>query len=456
MSLPTELTAECLAERATRGPRYTSYPPATEMRALAPERISEELARIGGGGPPIGLYVHVPFCFSLCAYCGCNVIPTRDTSKGDAYVDDVVTELARLAQSLGGPTPTAEVSLGGGSPNFLEPAAIRRLMAGVRRYFSPAPDARLSVELDPRRTTASQIHAFREMDFTALSVGVQDFAQPVQDAIRRHQSIAQTRWLIERARSEGFTDVNIDIVYGLPRQTEQSFAETIARVIELSPDRIALFGYAHLPARLPHQRLVEKAGRVLDSYERATLLLRAIEQLTAAGYIHLGLDHFAKPSSRLARAAEDRRMVRNFQGYVEHRTDVILGVGVSAISQTPRLLWQSSSELATWRDALRAGRLPVERGVILDEDDRLRRDVIGRLMCDGEVELAELAQAHGVDPTAYFARELHELDALPDLATFDGSRIQTTPLGRLLVRNICMVFDRYVQPVAAMKFSSTI
>ena len=456
MSIPAELTAECLAERATRGPRYTSYPPATEMRSIAPERVTQELAKIAAEKSPIGLYVHVPFCFSLCAYCGCNVIPTRDTTKGDGYVDEVINELARLSEMLGAANPTTEVALGGGSPNFLEPATIRRLMAAVRRYFAPVPQARLSVELDPRRTTASQIHAFREMGFNTMSVGVQDFAEPVQDAIRRHQTAVQTKWLIDRGRGEGFTDINVDIVFGLPRQTEESFAHTIDTIIGLEPDRIALFGYAHLPSKLPHQILVERAGRILDRYERATLLLLAIEKLTAAGYVHLGLDHFARPQSSLAKAAAEHRMVRNFQGYVEHRNDVTLGVGVSAISSTPRLIWQNYSELAPWREALDAGRLPSERGIPLGKDDQLRRDLIGKLMCDGEVDVTELGRAYGVDAKAYFAPELQELSALDDLASFDGARIKTTSIGRLLVRNVCMVFDRYLQPAAEMKFSSTI
>jgi oxygen-independent coproporphyrinogen-3 oxidase len=285
---------------------------------------------------------------------------------------------------------------------------------------------------------------------------VQDFAEPVQDAIRRHQSAVQTKWLIERARTEGFGDINVDIVYGLPRQTEESFAHTIDTIIELGPDRIALFGYAHLPSKLPHQRLVEKAGRVLDRYERATLLLLAIEKLTAAGYIHLGLDHFAKPASTLARAASERRMVRTFQGYVEHRSDVILGVGVSAISSTPRLIWQNHSELVEWQDALATGRLPGVRGVPLDRDDQLRRDIIGKLMCDGEVALSDLGRTYGVDASAYFAPELEELTTMTDLASYDGTSITTTSIGKLLVRNVCMVFDRYFEPATDTRFSSTI
>lgn len=455
MGLPVELTAECVAERATRGPRYTSYPPATEMRSISPERVTDELARIAADRSSIGLYIHVPFCFSLCAYCGCNVIPTRDTKKGEAYVDDVIRELARLSDQLGGRNETTEVALGGGSPNFLEPATVRRLMAGVHRYFAPGPQARMSVELDPRRTTASQIHAFRETGFNTASVGVQDFAEPVQDAIRRHQSVAQTKWLVERAKSEGFTDINMDVVYGLPRQTEESFAHTIDTIIGLAPERIALFGYAHLPSKLPHQRLVEKAGRILDRYERATLLLLGIEKLTAAGYVHLGLDHFAKPSSSLARAAAEHRMVRTFQGYVEQRSDVILGAGVSSISSSPRLLWQNASDLGEWRDALDAGRLPGERGIPLDRDDQLRRDIITKLMCEGEVELTALGRNYGVEAAAYFAPELQELTAMSDLASYERGRIRTTSIGKLLVRNVCMVFDRYHEP-GDTKFSTTI
>jgi oxygen-independent coproporphyrinogen-3 oxidase len=315
------------------------------------------------------------------------------------------------------------------------------------------PGARLSVELDPRDTTSSQIDTFADVGFRTLSVGVQDFSTRVQDAIHRHQTLAQTGWLIERARAAGFTDVNCDIVYGLPRQEESSFLATLEAIIGLAPDRIALFGYAHLPDRLPHQRLVEKAGRVLDRYERATLLLMAIERLTKAGYIHLGLDHFAKPGSSLARAADEHRMVRTFQGYVEHKADTVLGLGTSAISSTPRMYWQNFGELAPWEEAIAAKRLPVARGAELDADDRIRRTLIERLMCDGEADLDSLEQRFGIAPLEYFAQELTTLE--PALASLDHHTIRTTPLGKLLVRNVCMGFDRYYRQDAS-RFSSTI
>jgi oxygen-independent coproporphyrinogen-3 oxidase len=455
MKLPAELTAECLAEMSSRGPRYTSYPPATQFGPIDPARVVTELGNVRRDGAPVSLYVHVPFCRSLCWYCGCNVIPSRDTARGDAYVDVVATELALLAGTLGVGFPVAEVALGGGSPNFLTPRAMRTLKTAIDKSFTITPNARLSVELDPRDTTSAQIDAFADAGFRSLSVGVQDFSPRVQDAIHRHQTLVQTGWLIERARNAGFTDVNTDIVYGLPHQNEASFLATLQSIIGLGPDRIALFGYAHLPERLPHQRLVERSGRVLDSYERATLLLLAIEKLGDAGYIHLGLDHFAKPGSSLARAAEQHRMVRTFQGYVEHRADTVLGIGTSSISSTPRMYWQNHGELPAWENAISEMRLPVHRGAELDADDSIRRTLIEKLMCDGEADLDTLQQRFGIQPLDYFARELDTLATQPALASLDHHTIRTTPLGKLLVRNVCMMFDRY-HGERQTGFSSTI
>jgi oxygen-independent coproporphyrinogen-3 oxidase len=453
----TEQTASCLAKWSSRGPRYTSYPPATEFAPIAAGRVLPELERLGASPDPVSLYLHVPFCRSLCAYCGCNVIPTRNAERGVSYVDQLVTEMTLVA-GRGFTAPISEISLGGGSPNFLSPASLRTLMAAIDRYFTVMPAARRSIELDPRTTTSSQIEALAALGFRSLSMGVQDFAEPVQDAIRRHQSIAQTRWLVERARAAGFDDINIDMVYGLPRQTEASFAETLSSVIALQPDRVALFGYAHLPDKLPHQRIVERAGRILDQYERATLLLMAIDRFAATDYVHLGLDHFARPDSRLAKAAAEGRMVRTFQGYVEWRADSIIGLGTSAISSTPRMHWQNYADLPEWESAIAAGRLPVHRGFSLDEDDRVRAALINRLMCDGSVDLGRLGRELGFDPNVYFARELGELSQIAELAAYDRNTrvIRTTPIGRLLVRNVCMAFDRYQHHDQTRRYSSTI
>ncbi|MGH9885958.1 MAG: oxygen-independent coproporphyrinogen III oxidase, partial [bacterium] len=409
----------------------------------------------------ISLYVHIPFCRSLCWYCGCNVIPTRDTNRGTHYVEQLTAEASLVGHAVHGATVT-EISLGGGSPNFLPAPSLRRLFATLEHAFTIAPDARRSIELDPRTTTTDQIDALAAARFRSMSMGVQDFSEAVQDAIHRHQTVVQTRWLVERARAAGFDDINIDVVYGLPHQTEASFAKTLDAVIDLGPDRVALFGYAHLPSKLPHQRLVEQAGRILNGHERAALLLLGIERMTSAGYRHLGLDHFAKPDSRLARAAAEHRMTRSFQGYTEHRADAIVGLGVSAISSTPRMHWQSHAELPSWEQGVAVGGLPVERGIELDDDDRLRRAVIGRLMCDGEIDLRQIGIEHGVDSPAYFAAELAAIGELGELVSYDASKqtLRATDLGRLLIRNVCMVFDRYnAEAVAAgapPRFSPTI
>jgi oxygen-independent coproporphyrinogen-3 oxidase len=466
--MPDVDAAACLAEYASRGPRYTSYPPATEFGPVSAEDVNRELATIGERREPVSLYVHVPFCKSLCWYCGCNVIATRDAERGVGYLDQLATEMTLLAKPLQG-APVTEIAIGGGSPNFLSPRSLRTLFAALEGYFTIASDARRSIELDPRTTTSAQVDVLAGAKFRSLSMGVQDFSEAVQDAIHRHQTTLQTRWLVDRARMAGFDDINVDIVYGLPLQTETSFATTLDSVIQLAPDRIALFGYAHLPSKLPHQRLVERAGRVLDRYERATLLLLGIEKLTGAGYVHLGLDHFAKPGSRLARAAAEHRMIRTFQGYAEHKADTILGLGVSAISSTPRMHWQNHVELPAWERDIEQQALPVERGIVLSDDDRLRRAVIGKLMCDGEVDLAEIGRDHHVDAPSYFARELTAIAGLGELASYDAASqtVRTTPFGRLLVRNVCMEFDRYHReaaeaaaapgmPEAQPRFSSTI
>lgn len=450
--------AACLARWSSRGPRYTSYPPATEFAPIAPARVRNELAAIGAASESVSLYLHIPFCRSLCWYCGCNVIATRDEDRGTAYVDQLVTEMTLVAGQLLA-APVTEIALGGGSPNFLPPRTLREVFGALQRYFAIRPDARRSIELDPRTTSAPQIETLAMCGFRSLSMGVQDFDDRVQDAIHRHQSVVQTRWLVERARAAGFDDINVDIVYGLPRQTEETFAATLDATIALAPDRVALFGYAHLPGKLPHQRLVERAGRVLDPYERATLLLLGIERFEKAGYVHLGLDHFARPDSTLARAAAERRMTRSFQGYVERRADNVIGLGVSAISSTPRLHWQNHTELRVWERDIAARRLPIDRGFVLDQDDRARRALISELMCEGEADLGRLGERFELDAEGYFARELSTLDELPALVSYDrtAKRIRTTKLGRLLVRNVCLVFDRYFKEAPGeARFSSTV
>jgi oxygen-independent coproporphyrinogen-3 oxidase len=457
MDSAEENLAACLAEHASRGPRYTSYPPATEFAPIDAELVRRELATVTASPNPISLYMHIPFCRSLCAYCGCNVIPTRDESRGDGYVDQLLTEMALVARGHV-TSPVSEIALGGGSPNFLPPRLLRKLIDAVERYFPVDADARRSIELDPRTTTTAQLETLADLRFNSLSIGVQDFAERVQDAIRRHQSVVQTKWLVDTARLVGLADLNIDMVYGLPRQTVESFSITLDTVIDLAPDRVALFGYAHLPDKLPHQRIVEKAGRVLDTYERATLFLLGVEKFQRAGYVQIGLDHFARADSKLALAAREKRLTRTFQGYVEKRAESIIGFGTSAISCTPRMYWQNHPKLDAWEKDIAAQRLPVHRGCVLDVDDRARRSLISTLMCTGEVDLVALGVEQGIDAESFFADELAALGKHVDLAAFDRDeqRITTTDMGKLLVRNVCMLFDRYYVGEKTQRFSSTI
>ena len=433
------------------GPRYTSYPPATEMSpAFDAEHARSALAELSGTpASRLSLYCHVPFCTSLCWYCGCNVQVSRDRDRGTAYVDTLIHELGLVADALGDARALTEVALGGGSPSFLYPRDLARLVGAIFGRFELTDDHELGIELDPRDASDEQLHALVHLGFSRISLGVQDFAPDVQQAIHRIQSVAQTRHLIETARRLGISTVNIDLVYGLPRQTPDSFATTLREVFALRPDRVALFGYAHLPHLRPHQRLVERSGPLPDASERAALFCAAVSAFEQAGYQRVGMDHFALPDDALARAARDGQLARNFQGYVVRRATAIVGTGVTGISSTERGVWQGHANLDTWREAVERGELPVARGVALDADDRLRGFVIERLMCDGELAFADVEARFSARFEAYFDRELEELasPALAPLVQVDrvARRIDTTATGRDLIRNVCMVFDRYLR-----------
>ena len=445
---PSRLDVACdvLASHARPGPRYTSYPPATQFRpSFAAAGAASELAAIRDGDD-ISLYAHIPFCSQLCWYCGCNVEATRDRSKGSRYVDVLLRELALVAGAMGGRPRVVDMSLGGGSPNFLEIGDLARLVDDVRRWFTIPRDAMLGIELDPRDTRPEQIDALAAIGFRRVSVGVQDFDEAVQTIIHRHQSADATRAVIERARARGFDSVNVDLVYGLPGQTPASVGRTLDEVVRLAPDRLAVFGYAHLPHLRPHQRLVERAAPVPDIPQRIELLRVVMDRLADAGYVRIGLDHFARPGDPLARASAEGRLGRNFQGYVVHATDRLIGIGASAISDSGHAYWQNHVDTEAWTQEVNAGRLPVVRGVALADDDELRRFVIMRLMCDGRLDFAEVEARFGIPFTDTFAAELTALAAeYAELAIVDRARgaIAATPLGHHLIRNIAAVFDRY-------------
>lgn len=432
-----------LASRSKPGPRYTSYPPATCFTDhVGPAAVAAALEALPPG--PISLYAHIPFCPSLCWYCGCNVEITRDRARARSYVDRLLAELDLIARHA--VRPVAAVSLGGGSPNFLAPAELARLIEGIDRRMGLAADAELHVELDPRETSLSQVEALGALGFTRLSVGVQDFDPAVQKAIHRIQSLEQTAKLIGAARDAGFRSINCDLIYGLPLQTPETFRSTMERVLLLHPDRMALFGYAHVPHLRPAQLLVAGAGKLPGPIERAELLLGAFEQATAAGYVRIGIDHLALPEDELVRAAIDGTLDRNFQGYVVKKTGALLGIGASAISDLGDLYWQNHAELHTWETSVAAGAMPIARGVSLDPEDEVRRYVITRLMCDGEIRFAEVERRFGIDFGDHFLPELHALTR-PEhvgLVEMEADRLATTALGTLLVRNVCMVFDTHL------------
>jgi oxygen-independent coproporphyrinogen-3 oxidase len=455
------LSPKTLAAFVKPGPRYTSYPPATRFHGGFGAAEAEAELRALPAGEPISLYAHVAYCSSLCWYCGCNVVVTRKRDKGTEYVDLLIAELEMLGRAAGR-RPIAELALGGGSPNFLRAADLRRLVEAVDATFDRTDDAVYGVELDPRDTTEETVAALADAGFHRVSVGIQDFSLEVQRRINRHQSAEQTANLIALTRERGFTSVNGDLVYGLPGQTPETFAATLDEVLAMRPDQIALFGYAHLPHRIKHQKLVERDGPVPGLDERTELLAIALDKFDAAGYRKIGLDHFALPDAPLAKAADSGDLHRNFQGYVVKTADRLLAIGATGISDTGTAYWQNLP-LNDWIEAVSAGRLPVQRGVVLDADDRLRRWVITRLMCDGELSFAaaesrpEAADIGRFED--YFATELDKLREgnLSKLATVDedARMIRTSDLGRHLIRNVSMVFDAGLRNDAAT-FSSTL
>jgi oxygen-independent coproporphyrinogen-3 oxidase len=455
-----------LARHVKAGPRYTSYPPATEFRQdFDPELAWAELERLGRRelDRPISLYCHIPFCSSLCWYCGCNVTVSRDRRKARPYVEALRAELELVVDAVGHGRALSELALGGGSPNFLPARDLVALTATIDGLFDVLPEAELGIELDPRDTTDDQIDVLADYGYNRLSVGVQDFDPAVQEAIHRQQSLDQTARLVWRARGRGFGTVNVDLVYGLPCQTTETLASTLDAVVSLWPQRIALFGYAHLPHLRRHQRLVERAGPVPDSERRAALVAVALERLAAAGYVRIGIDHFARPNDALARAARSGRLDRNFQGYVVRRADCLIACGATGITDSGCAYWQNLGDVDRWAEAVRAGRLPVARGVRLDEDDRLRRHVIMRLMCDGAVRFADAEERFSVHFADRFVAELDRLGT-PEHADLvvvdrDAGELRATALGRNLIRNVCMVFDRYqpsARDAATPRFSPTL
>ena len=444
-----EIDLDLIRRFDSRGPRYTSYPTADRfVEAFDAEAYQSWLARrnIGGIVRPLALYLHLPFCSTLCFYCGCNKIVTRDRSKGETYLKYLEEETALQASLLGGDTKVRQMHWGGGTPNFFTVEQVRALMGRLRERFEFDPAGEYAIEMDPRAANAKYVAALGELGFNRMSVGVQDFDPDVQRAVHRIQSEAETLEVINAARAHGFTGINVDLIYGLPKQTLVSFERTLKRVIEVAPDRIAVYNYAHIPSLFkPQQRIREADLPSPDT--RLKLLTMAIHLLTGAGYQYIGMDHFAKSNDSLAVAQRKGLLHRNFQGYSTHADCDLLALGVSAIGNIGPTYSQNHRNIDDYYHTLERGELPVMRGLELSADDLLRRAVIGGLMCNFALDKESFAIAYLIDFDKYFAPELAELREMEQLGMLElgKNEIRVTSKGRMLVRNICMVFDRYLR-----------
>ena len=443
------LTEAFLRKFDTPGPRYTSYPTADRFAAdFGSGDAVKALAgnRAGNAAAPLSLYVHIPFCEQLCFYCACNKIITRRHDRATQYLDDLESELALVVNLLGRGRPISQLHLGGGSPTFLSDAELTRVTTMLLDVFRLTDGSEVSIEVDPRTVTPARLAHFRTLGFNRLSFGVQDFDADVQQAVHRVQSFESVRDIIASARTFGYASINTDLIYGLPRQTPESFARTIQSIGELRPDRIALYAYAHLPERFKPQRQIVEAD-LPSAAQRVSMLGDAIRGFLSRGYEYIGMDHFALPDDSLAVAKREGRLHRNFQGYSTQPDCDLVALGVSAIGRVGSTYYQNAKTLAEYHQALQHGRLPVVRGCALDGDDVIRRDVIMAIMCQGRLDYAAIEAAHGIRMRDYFAGELPALTVLAEsgLVTVSHNCIEVTTAGWFLVRAIAMVFDRYVQ-----------
>ncbi|WP_377156437.1 oxygen-independent coproporphyrinogen III oxidase [Roseateles sp. UC29_93] len=443
--------ADLLRRFDIAGPRYTSYPTADRFHAgLDAERHGEMLA-LRAFGPaarqPMSVYVHIPFCESVCYYCACNKVVTRHRERAAAYVDALEVEMGLVHRRLGDRALVSQLHFGGGTPTFLADRELSMLMALLRRHFRLAADAEISIEVDPRTIDVARLRHLRALGFNRLSFGVQDFDPDVQRAVHREQSLESVAALIGASRDLGFRSINVDLIHGLPLQTPTSFARTIEQVATLRPDRIALYGYAHLPHRFKPQRRIEPAA-LPPPGDKLRMLSGAIAGFLARGYSYIGMDHFALADDPLAVAKREGRLHRNFQGYSTQPDCDLVALGVSAISKLGASFAQNVKTLPEYYAALREGRLPVERGLALDQDDLVRRDAIMALMCQGRLDFEPIERSHGIVAAEYFAGELDRLRqmAADGLVTIEPSAVQVTPMGWFFVRAVAMVFDRYLRP----------
>jgi oxygen-independent coproporphyrinogen-3 oxidase len=462
MNQTLRFDADLIRRYDKAGPRYTSYPTAVEFRSeFDAAAYAAQAASTNAESPPrpLSLYFHLPFCDTICYYCACNKIVTKNRARAAPYLVNLHRELALQGALFDRGRVVEQLHWGGGTPTFISHDEMRALMNETRRHFMLRDDdqGEYSIEVDPREIRHGTLALLRELGFNRLSMGVQDFEPAVQQAVNRIQGEDQTLRVLADARRLAFRSVNMDLIYGLPRQTAESFARTLEKIIAVGPDRLSVFNYAHLPELFKTQRQID-AAELPSPAEKLEILGHTIERLTAAGYVYIGMDHFAKPDDELAIAQRDETLYRNFQGYSTHADCDLVGLGVTSIGMVGDSYSQNEKTLEAYDAALAAGRLPVMRGLVLNADDKLRRDVITRLICHFHLDFARIEAAHGIRFRDYFARELGELAAMQDdgLLAVTDTEITVQPAGKLLIRNICMVFDRYLRERADQRFSKVI
>ncbi len=449
------------------GPRYTSYPTADRFSEAFQISDYQNTVKALASQPqpqpqhlPLSLYIHIPFCASICYYCGCNKVITKDRSKAEIYLDYLKREIAMQSSLYEGMKKVEQLHFGGGTPTYINDEQMGDLLETLRSHFEFASDevGEYSIEIDPRTVTPERIKLLRKQGFNRVSLGIQDFNPEVQKAVNRIQPEAETLAVMKAARDAGFRSISVDLIYGLPKQTVDTISQTLDQVISADPDRIAIYNYAHLPHIFKPQRRIE-ASELPDPESKLQMLYLCIQKLTKAGYVYIGMDHFAKPTDDLCLAQQQGKLQRNFQGYSTHAQTEMLSCGVSAISAVGNCYTQNEKTLDAYYERLDRNELPIARGYFLSDDDMMRRDLIGQLMCHFELDYARLNKEFGIDFTTYFAKELKNLDSMVEhgLLSLHPGALKVSLKGRLLIRNICMVFDAYLgKKEEPLRYSKTI
>lgn len=440
-----EVDLDLIRRLDRNGPRYTSYPTADRfVKTFSPETFRNWVKR-RDAARPLSLYVHIPFCNTLCFYCGCNKIITKDRTRSSKYMEYLIKELEMQTALMPGERRLEQLHLGGGTPTFLSDAEMRTLMDDIARNFTLVKDGEYSIEIDPRKVSDQTIAMLAQLGFNRISIGVQDFDPLVQEAVNRIQSEEETLRVIRAARANGFKSVSIDLIYGLPKQTLDGFKATLEKVIAANPDRLSIYNYAHLPTVFMSQRRINEAD-LPAAQTKLEILKLSVGTLTGAGYVYIGMDHFAKPGDELAVAQRQRRLHRNFQGYSTHADCDLVAIGISAIGKIGQTYSQNFRDEKEYYDALDRNELPIMRGLELDADDLVRREIIQALMCHFEISKPAFNAEFKIDFDSYFSPELSEMLEYEreGMVKLQPDWITVTPKGRMLIRNICMVFDKYL------------